>query len=263
MCYYLPVLLCQRTSPAEQHHHLLLFPIHIATPFMLYFYSDATPVTKSTLVNVFSKSGGGRKELVLVSNTDPYKGWPEKTFIPKAWEDGEGGKPPFIQSKCLEILWKQEMDIHRHPICTASTAELLLLPRYVAEGRYQGTTMYCHANDAVTGGTSQQQSAFLSTSLILALKKKQNNGMKGRHHLSKPEPLPQSCACPKTALGAFKGPYCSLFKQEQGVGPCNPRGYMQCFITTLFSTSCEWHRKQWKTGIHNPSLRKPLYIFHP
>lgn len=158
---------------------------------------------------------------MLVSNTDRYEGYrwlTRRNIYPKSIQGEEGGKPSFIELQVsLEILWEQETDIHRHPICAVNTAEPLLLPRYVlAEGRFQGATMYCHANDAVTEGTSQQQSAFFSTSLILALKKKQNDGMKGRQHWSKPEPRPQSCVCAKPAFGALSSPCCSLFKQEHG-----------------------------------------------
>lgn len=48
-----------------------------------------------------------------------------------------------------------------NPFVQQTLLKHVLLPRYVlAEGGYQDTTTYCHANDAVIEGTSQQQRTF-------------------------------------------------------------------------------------------------------
>lgn len=63
-----------------------------------------------------------------------------------------------------------------------------LLPRYVlAEGGYQGTTMYCHANDAELLKGLPSNSTHFFTSLIPALKRKQNNCVNVKQHWPAPE----------------------------------------------------------------------------
>lgn len=158
----------------------------------LTFYIHSAPVTASVLLNVLNTSCGNRKELTIVSNTVHYKGCRfltrSKTY-PKSRREWK--ERSLNLSNCDHVqksLGSKKKTFTDIPFVQWALLNPFLLPRYVlAQGGYQGTTMYCHANDGELLQGLPSNRAHFFTGLIPALKRKQNKCMNVKQHWPEPE----------------------------------------------------------------------------
>lgn len=166
--------------------------MHIAVPLTLTFYIDSAAVAASALVNVLNKSCGNRTELTIVRNTVRYKGCRSLTrskIYPKSRREWE--ERSLNLSNCDNVqksLGSKKRTFTDIPFVQWTLLNPFLLPRYVlALGGYQGTTIYCHANDGELLKGLPSNGAHFFTGLIPALKRKQNKCMNVKQHWAEPE----------------------------------------------------------------------------